>query len=380
MKFDLHMMARLAAALCGLGAALAAEAAPVASVEISEPPRVVLAVRQASGGGVAGLGLSELLRGFDEALAAQSSLRRLRWSEDWARTCLEQPSGLYRCVLALAAPADREPPAVVMILAFAEVDGAPRVGLRAFRVDEARAAPREAGGEGGDPWPVARARRRVDAGAQAAFASIFTKELAALLDAYPKRGRLQIRGPRAGARLIVDGVSVTTPVAEMVEVRGLEPGPHEVRLEHPELSPAQTSLQVESGGRHLWDPSQASLSGQRWRQGVLWTGVGLLATGAALAAGSVALKGEGLCSALPETECPKWRWARTGGEPNLLGHSGGVPLLPLGYSVAAVGATWLTGALLTDREDDVPWIAAAAGLVVGAVAFGVSMAVEPQVQ
>ncbi len=53
---------------------------------------------------------------------------------------------------------------------------------------------------------------------------------------------------------------------------------------------------------------------------------------------------------------------------------GGVLVVPLGYSLAATGATWSLGALTFERDAELPWISIALGAVVGALSYGLSAA------
>jgi hypothetical protein len=52
--------------------------------------------------------------------------------------------------------------------------------------------------------------------------------------------------------------------------------------------------------------------------------------------------------------------------------TGGVLLLPLGYSLLGAGAAWTVGAWLSD--DEVPWLPVLVGLGVGTLAYAVSAA------
>lgn len=179
-------------------------------------------------------------------------------------------------------------------------------------------------------------------------------------------GRIQLRpGEEDSAWIILDGRKIGR-LDGATTIRNVPPGDHRLRLEEEGLESFEGEVQVPPGERVSLRPV---LRAQVWeytplsRQVLLWTGVGVGLVGVGLAALSFADDEAGLCAGAACSD----RTFRA---------FGGVPLLPLGYSLAGAGAAWSLGSLL-GSERDVPWIELVSGLVVFGAAFGLSVALDP---
>ncbi|MBI2377912.1 MAG: PEGA domain-containing protein [Deltaproteobacteria bacterium] len=187
-------------------------------------------------------------------------------------------------------------------------------------------------------------------------------------------GRVEVSGVPRGCRILVDGALLGTTVEPgPVEVIDLPVGDHELRFEHPEHLPSVvratvvwgTPVEIEARLR-----SRRTSGTELVRYGtmaagglVLVAGVSLTALAASAASG-VATSGCIVAGGSRGERCDGWYSA------------GGVPLAPLGYSIALLGGTTAAGALVADETSGLVW-SALAGLGAGTVSLLVSLAGAP---
>jgi hypothetical protein len=192
-------------------------------------------------------------------------------------------------------------------------------------------------------------------------------------------GSIIVQANVAGAGIYVGDRLAATTRLEPTLVERVAPGRRRIRVEHPEFVPVERHVDVARGGRATVEVALAprpSDAGRVVRAGALWGGVGLVAAGVALTvAGAVD------AANAPTVACVDcaggFRRISTPDvdDPTRPPEGSGPLTVPLGYSLALTGATWTTGALLTE-PDRAPWLAIVLGLVAGGAAYGISEAAQ----
>jgi hypothetical protein len=137
-------------------------------------------------------------------------------------------------------------------------------------------------------------------------------------------------------------------------------------------------------GRGKTVPVEASikLGGySQLRSALLWGGAGVAALGAAALIFAVA-RHDGAAETYCFRPCTGGNAFETLGydpsvaDPTKPINPSGVLLAPLGYSLIAAGGAWALGSALGD-DDRAPWIELTVGVVLGALAYGLSAALNP---
>lgn len=222
---------------------------------------------------------------------------------------------------------------------------------------------------------VARSRRTpverpedVDAFFERLFAAHFRDALSRT-GAFVRFGVIELRGDDP-AEVLLDGVRVAETPGGRMRLLGVLPGRHTVRIYRADSFAFEREVVVTEG--ETVTESYALVRNAPIRR----ARIGILTAGAVVAATGFTLVAVGISSARVRSEA-RFDWVPQGQAGFGLDFArwGSVPIAPLGYGLVAFGAGGVLGYLLTDA-DEVPWGWAVAGVLVGAAAFGVSVAVD----
>lgn len=341
---------------------------------------------------------SELIRVVDELLRARTDLA-LQLVE---ASALADCQGRLVCLLEKVGDgtaADRELPSYLLVLSNVTRAGeADR--LSAQLVDVARAQTtlaHAARGGAVDAWrdqaeatlneealSTERAAVADVAAAQRVLTEWLERRFAPTLQAadhWDPYGEVVVVSEHAGLELRVDGQAVGTTEAGRTRVAEVRAGARVLALVGPMIERYEATVTVVGGEVVVLEPELASahstslardavmISGMVLATAGVVAGVLALATadgdvvshcfqGAPGCADGTAFVGSGSSTA-PAAQL----------EPV---ETGGVALLPLGYSLLGAGAVWTVGAWLSD--DEVPWLPVLVGLGVGTLAYAVSAA------
>lgn len=200
-------------------------------------------------------------------------------------------------------------------------------------------------------------------------------------DHWEPYGEVVVVTERAGLELRVDGQAVGTTQAGRTRVTEVRAGPRVLALVGPMIERYEATVTVVRGEPVVLEPELTSARpAAPARDAVIISGAVLAAAGVmagvfALAAAdgdvvSHCFQGTPGCAdgtAFVGSGASTARAAQL--EP--VG-TGGVLLLPLGYSLLGAGAVWTVGAWLSD--DEVPWVPVLVGIGVGTLAYAVSAA------
>lgn len=201
------------------------------------------------------------------------------------------------------------------------------------------------------------------------ISGLFERKFADVLERAGLRGasgEIQLRVAPGGA-VLLDGEEIGRAQGPL-RVREVPAGRHVVAVIQEGFERFEQTVQVEPRGLVtveailLEEPDPHAEVG---RDAVLWTGAVSGVVGAALSVAGAVAPGSDQAACAGDA-CDDRTFRRFGG----------VPLLPLGYSLAGAGLAWSLGSLL-GSERDFPWIEIVSGLAVFGVAFGVSVALEP---
>ncbi len=182
----------------------------------------------------------------------------------------------------------------------------------------------------------------------------------------------------------LDGVSLGTTIAGKAKILDVHPGERQISLRSEDFEEYTGKVVVETGqtarlrATPIKKPSNVSFV---LKQTVFWGGVASAAAGvglmiyAAVARSTldredICVGGSGACSG------PFLRFGAISADPAVGANGKGPPILPLGYSLAGLGAAWIVGPLIEPDDDRIPWIEAAVGAAVFAAAFGISLAAD----
>ncbi len=200
-------------------------------------------------------------------------------------------------------------------------------------------------------------------------------------------GTLVVRADLAGATIELDDRVVGVTGSAPLTLEHVPAGTHQlaVRRDGAEVVPyevavsvgAVTELEVEVP--RVLNPV---------RRGLFWSGVAVALAGVVIVAASPAAadSNPAVCvlrdGADPDA-CPTAGGPSTGrfdgGYPAAGAegyHRQGVPLIPLGVSLALAGATWTTAAELWGDVEDAPWWGVLLGAAVGGAAYGIGHALD----
>lgn len=235
--------------------------------------------------------------------------------------------------------------------------------------------------------PSIRAEVRDAQEAETFLATTFSRELQPKLEErghWEPYGDVEIETNADAPSFRVDGDSIGTGTRH-TKLAGVRPGTHAIEVEAPGFLPAEVEVTVTKGAVA---PLRVELGiAPNNTVGIvraitLWGGVAVAAAGAAVLIYGLASGGGAETSCFRGSDCEASRAFRTFGyDASAAGtlepvNPPGVLVVPLGYSLAGAGATFALGTWLIGGEEDVPWIQWIAGVAVGALAYGLSVALD----
>lgn len=389
-------LARVAAALAAVIVAWPAVAEErVLRLGARSPIAVVVA---APTGDEARVRSSELIRVVDELLRARTDLA-LQLVE---ASALADCQGRLVCLVEKVGggpAAGGEPPSYLLVLSNVTRTGEPD-RLSAQLVDVARAQETVARASRGgmiDTWmdqveatlneealSTERAAIADLAAAQRVITEWLERRFAPTLQAadhWEPYGEVVVVTERAGLELRVDGQAVGTTEAGRTRVTEVRAGPRVLALVGPMVERFEATVTVVRGETVTLEPELTSArSAAAVRDAVMISGV-VLAT-AGVVAGVLALAAadgdvvshcfQGAPGCADGTSFVGSSASTAPAAQLEPVETGGVLLLPLGYSLLGAGAVWAVGAWLS--EDEVPWLPVLVGLGVGTLAYAVSAA------
>jgi hypothetical protein len=217
--------------------------------------------------------------------------------------------------------------------------------------------------------------------------------LAAALDrrgARTKLGEIVLRHGRAGDNLTLDGAAIGATGAETTRIRGVAPGTRRLVI-GPSAETREEVLVVEvpAGGSVEAQGLFARAPSNTIHTAAVWSGVGLVAVGAAITVLGIVRAADdvrGACLVRPgdSADCPSLGAPTFGYDPSRAPSTdpsavnpSGIPLAPLGLALVAGGGTWSLGALLGD-EAEAPWLAIGLGVAAAAATFATGVVLDPR--
>ncbi|HJL42189.1 MAG TPA: PEGA domain-containing protein [Myxococcales bacterium LLY-WYZ-16_1] len=197
-------------------------------------------------------------------------------------------------------------------------------------------------------------------------------------------GRVVISEAPAGASIEMDGRTVGVTGTDRTALADVPAGVRTLRVVHPDWEPFEETLRVRTGQtlrvQAATRPRRADASaGPRI---VFWSGLLTAAAGTSVLVYAVAADPgtQTICYGTPDCEAGTrfQRASLQGQNPGSVdpGPQGGVLLAPLGYSLIGTGAAWSVGAATWERKKQVPWWSLGIGVAAGALAYGLSAALE----
>lgn len=190
--------------------------------------------------------------------------------------------------------------------------------------------------------------------------------------AWESHGEIELHTDAAGLEILVDDRLVGTTPGGPVRLRRVSPGERRLSVRHPDFVAAEAAVSVAAGQLALIELQARPRDADRYaaaRGVTFWTGAALGLLGASALVYALARSGEaegqscisttGLC-ALRNEYVPL----------------AGLPAAPVGGGLTALGLG-LTGGVLLESEDELPWKSWLVSLGLGAATFGVAAAVGP---
>ncbi|MCK6551116.1 hypothetical protein L6R52_35105 [Myxococcota bacterium] len=202
-------------------------------------------------------------------------------------------------------------------------------------------------------------------------------------------GELVLSNLGPGWGIDLDGATIgTTSDAATTRIVGVSAGARRLQLVHAHFEPVDVTLTVERGKTTRYDAAPIHRGGasSSVRTGVIWGGAAVAAAGAAVLTWSLA-RADGdvvvycLRSAGATCEASS-RFQTSSYDPSAVPafddrvNPSGLRVAPLGYALVGTGAVWSLGALLLTDEGEIPWPEVVAGIAVGALAYGLSAALD----
>lgn len=171
-----------------------------------------------------------------------------------------------------------------------------------------------------------------------------------------------------GAEITLDGALVGTTGRGRTRLHDVRAGSRTLALSAVDHLPYRATIEVVGGGT-----AEVQASVEPVHEGAAMVRSTLFVSGlVALAAGAAII-----VSALPQSGAVATvRIDHDGSEWRRFGDGSGPAIVPLGYSIMAMGGTWLVGPALFEDGRDVPWWSIVAGVALGAIAYGVSELAE----
>lgn len=210
-----------------------------------------------------------------------------------------------------------------------------------------------------------------------AVRALFEVELRGVFDArggWRPFGSVEIAASRPGLEVSIDGARVGVTSAGTTRVADVPVGGHRLVIGGEPSSVEVRAASVSAVGVLDAPPSPT-------RRIAMWSGVG-----AAVIGGAVVVAAAARSSGMPARVCFRGApdctegqefasvSASYGGGLAAPANLGGVRFAPLGFGLIAAGATCAVSTLLFGDEGDDPWPQIAAGVVAGAVGYGLSAA------
>jgi hypothetical protein len=201
-------------------------------------------------------------------------------------------------------------------------------------------------------------------------------------------GQIDVETAADGLVIDLDGKMIGQSRNGTTRIAEVQPGRRKLGFEDPNRSYQRFEAQIEvkRGGVELVRPlliREPNTSAAR--RLTFWGGVGVAAAGVAIASYAAAQKpksiylapcvGGDACKGAPAAGFASFCDLGSGG-PECLSGGKGVLVLPLGYSLFAMGAAWAAGSELLEPEENLPWKSLAIGVVLGAAAYGISAAAD----
>ena len=195
-------------------------------------------------------------------------------------------------------------------------------------------------------------------------------------------GRVRIDTPVPHVAISWDGRTVGSTMPGATQLVQARAGQHELTLAHPDFEPVTRTVKVVPGETTVvpvtLERKPNAGSGRPW---LLWSGVGLVAVGSAISVYALTQQDGDATTVCIGADCPSGAGFQTTGYQPTASASDeinppGLLLGPLGYSIAATGAVWSLGTLLSDEDVEFPWLPLVLGLVVGGASYGVSVAAD----
>lgn len=204
------------------------------------------------------------------------------------------------------------------------------------------------------------------------LSAMMERELRPVLEArghWDPFGTIELSTNAKDAVVSIDERTVGRVSGPRVRIEGLRAGSRSVGLTagNEDSSSARVDVRARGSAELTLNVIDDSMRVSRTlRDGMFYGGGGLAIAGVALTVAGFATSPSSysVCSG-PDDPCGNARFAR----------AGGVPIAPLGYSLAGLGAAWLAGALLGDR-DRMPWMELGIGVAVFTASFALSLALE----
>ncbi len=200
-------------------------------------------------------------------------------------------------------------------------------------------------------------------------------------------GSIELISGRPGLTIRLNGRKIGSTASARTLIVGARAGPYELEVETPGSNeqPFSASFELRAGESvRISGPSTLDArSGTR--RAAFWAGIGLAALGAGLSTYSAIHQADRTYQLCLGTACGATSissrfttFSELGLEPGYVSRDAGsgVPIAPLGYSLAVVGATWALGATLLGKPDEAPWLILGLGIVAGVASFGVSEALD----
>lgn len=198
-------------------------------------------------------------------------------------------------------------------------------------------------------------------------------------------GEIRLALNVAGVGVDLEGRAIGQIDTTAGTIRGVRPGRRKLTFRRADYEVAEREVEVTAGTTAAVDVTllpRATSDAGVVHSAVLWGGAATAAIGVALVAYGLTRVDSGVTSHCFEgaPDCDSRNdFISFGFDPGANGVSqpvnpGGVLVVPLGYSLAATGATWSLGALTFEHDAEIPWISIVVGAVVGVLGYGLSAA------
>lgn len=187
------------------------------------------------------------------------------------------------------------------------------------------------------------------------------------------RGTLALEATQPGDVIRLDGHVLGTAAGERVEIEQITAGEHHLVLTRAGATVLDAAFLQADGEPRVLDVRALSPPAPAPARTVArWTGAALVVAGGALiVSGALADDERYRCVdfATSAEPCPSAPWRTLG--------SGGPAWVPLGLAALGAGATWVAAPEVLETEAAVPWRSLVAGLALGALTYGLSVALAP---